>query len=182
MHFKTLALVLGLAGSAHAANISFKLPTVIGNIAPLAMPGVSIIPMSLPTVDAMIAAPALAPALIASALPTPAPVSLPVLPAAAIGQARLPGVPSPLPLPTPASLSAARRPAPMIIERFSIESLLDDKLADEAASAMVPGSRVELNELRDAAVGRDPIRTPENLFDGRREKHRDLELPSNKYF
>lgn len=195
MHFKTFALILGLAGSAQAQNVGFKLPTVIGNIVPIAMPGVSITPLSLPTVNAMIAAPTLAPSLHAAALPAPAPVSLPVLPAAAIGQARLPSIPSPLPLPTPAALKSERRPA-MIVEHFAIDwSLLDDKGGEEAASALVPNNpgpqplppSGALNELRDAAQGRDPIRvtptTPGNLFDGRRrETHRELELPSNKYF
>ena len=163
-NFAPILLALGLSVTAHAANISFKLPTVIGNIAPLTMPGVSIIPVSLPTVNAVIAAPSLAPTLTVSAIPAPAPVSLPVLPAAVIGQARL--------------------PAPLVIEHFTIEKLLDDKLADAAAEAFAAQHPAALNELRDAAAGRDPIRvTPGNLFDGRRRQtHRELELPSNKYF
>ncbi|MCM2304083.1 MAG: hypothetical protein NDJ72_05230 [Elusimicrobia bacterium] len=192
MHFKTLALVLGLSASAHA-QVVYKLPTTLGNIAPVVLPGRPVMPMILPTVDAVIAVPAIKPVLNPTAFPVIAPISLPVYPVPAIGPVRLPGVPSPLPLPTPAALAAARRPAPSSVEEpfFINWSLLDDKGGDEAAAAMVPndpGPRPlapagALNELRDLANGRDPIRmTPVRLFDGGREKLRDLELPSNKYF
>ncbi|MEQ1920292.1 MAG: hypothetical protein ABL955_13965 [Elusimicrobiota bacterium] len=193
MHSKIFApvlLALAFTSAAHAASAPFKLPTVHGYA--VTLPGIPVLPISLPTVNAVIAAPALAPTLNASALPVPAPISLPVLPAAAIGQAHLPSIPSPLPLPTPAALKTSRS-APMIIEEFVINwSLLDDKGGDEAAPALVPNNpgpqplspAGALNELRDVAQGRDPIRvTPGNLFDGRRrETHRELELPSNKYF
>ncbi len=194
MHSKIFApilLALAFSSAAHAAVAPFKLPTVNGYA--VSLPGLPILPISLPTVNAVFTAPTLAPTLNAAALPTPAPISLPILPAAAIGQARLPSIPSSLPLPTPAALKTSRRSAPMIIEEFVINwSLLDDKGGDEAAPALVPNNpgpqplspAAALNELRDVAQGRDPIRvTPGNLFDGRRrETPRELELPSNKYF
>lgn len=172
MHLKTFALIIGLAGSAEAAGVSYKLPAALGNIAPIYMPGVSIIPMSLPTVNGVIAVPTRAPSVIVSVIPAPAPLILPVLPAAAIGRAVL--------------------PAPSIDVPFALNwSLLDDKGGDEAAPALVsanPGPKPlapagALNELRDLSEGRDPIRSPGSLFEGRRrEKLRDLEIPASKYF
>lgn len=185
MHLKTLALIL-LAGPAHAAGISYKLPSTLGNLAPIYMPAASVIPMSLPTVNGVIASPSLTPSLKVSVMPIPAPVSLPVLPAAAIGQARLPGVPSPLPLPE----RAVVRSAPAIDAEFVLNWTLLDDDGEAAAPALVPndpGPRPlspagALNELRDASKDREPIRTPGRLFDGKRETHRELELPFNKYF
>lgn len=176
MHFKNFApmvLVLGLT-SANAASIPYKLPTTIGNLVPVALPGSAIIPMSLPTVNAVIAIPN-------------APISLPAtpVPSIAIGPARLPGVPSPLPLPAPIALSV-RRFAPSAGEPFALNwSLLDDD--GEAASALIPsdpGPRPlspagALNELRDAVSGPEPVRA---AFDGRRETGRELALPHAKFF
>jgi len=166
MQIKTIALILGLAGSANAAGVSYKLPTTLGNIAPIYMPAVSIIPMSLPTVNAELAIRNPAPSVSVSVLPVPAPAILPVLPAAAIGrERRLPTIPSPLPLPTQAVL--AETPA------IDLDALLN----------FVPEAEAAHHDLRDGSHGRDPIRTPGSLFDGRRrEKLRDLEIPSNKYF
>ena len=50
MNFKKFApvlLALGLSPAANAALIPLKLPTTLGNIAPVSMPGVSIIPMKI---------------------------------------------------------------------------------------------------------------------------------------
>lgn len=165
MQFKTIALIL-LAGSANAAGVSYKLPTTLGNIAPIYMPAVSIIPMTLPTVNAELAIRTPAPSISVTVIPVASPAALPVLPAAAIGrERRLPSVPSPLPLPEQAIL--AETPA------IDLDALLN----------FVPEAETAHNDLRDGAQGRDPIRSPGSLFDGRRrEKLRDLELPSNKYF
>lgn len=191
MHFKTFALLLGLAGSADAAVV-YKLPTTLGNIAPISLPSRPVVPVSLPSVDATLAVPALKPALTPVVVTVITPVSLPVYPVPAIGPARLPGVPSPLPLPAPAALASARRAAPSGAEEpfFINWSLLDDKDGDAPAAALVPNDpgpqplspAGALNALRDVVHGRDPIRMPSSLFDGRRETLRDLELPSNKYF
>ena len=118
----------------------------------MTLPGIPVLPISLPTVNAVITAPAFVPTLNVSVFPISAPVSLPVLPAAAIGQISLPGVPSSLPLPTPASLSATRQPASLLGE------LLDPMLGSEQRGL-----------------------TAENPFDGRRTSLRELELPHNKY-
>jgi hypothetical protein len=176
---------------ANAAVVSYKLPTALGNIAPVSVPGMSILPLSLPTINATIAAPALTPALTPTAFPAHTPVSLPVYPVPAIGPARLPGVPSPLPLPVPAALLAAPRSAPSIREHFAIDwSLLDDKGGDEAAAAMVPNNpgpkplspAGALKELLDPALGSQPRGlTAENPFDGRRKSLRELELPHGRY-
>jgi len=135
MHFKILApilLALGFAAAANAAATPFKLPTVHGYA--VTLPGITVLPIFLPTVNAVIAAPALTPTLNVSVLPISAPISLPVLPAAAIGQARLPGVPSPLP--TPASVLA---------------ELLDPALGREprglSADNPFDGRRTSLREL-----------------------------------
>ena len=153
MHFKTLALILGLANAANAAGVSYKLPATLVNIVPIYMPGVSILPMSLPTVNGTIAVPVRAPSLTVTVTPIP---------------------------------------APSIDVPFALNwSLLDGKGGDEAAPALAsadPGPKPlapagALNELRDLSEGRDPIRTPGNLFEGRRrEKLRDLEIPASKYF
>lgn len=192
MHFKTLALVLGLSASAHA-QVIYKLPTTLGNIAPISLPSRPVVPMILPSVDAVIAVPTIKPGAIPVVVTIINPASLPVYPAPAIGPARLPGVPSPLPLPTPAALASARRPAPSAIEEpFALNwSKLDDKGGEEAASAMVPvdpgpqplSPAGALNELSDSALGRDAIRKAVELFDGtRRPSPRELELPFNRYF
>jgi hypothetical protein len=192
MHFKTLALILGLAGSAHA-QVIHKLPTTLGNIAPVFLPSRPVVPMILPSVDATIAVPTIKPTLIPVVVTIITPASLPVYPAPAIGPVRLPGVPSPLPLPTPTALASALRPAPSAIEEpFALNwSKLDDKDGDEAASALVPNDpgpqplspAGALNELRDSAFGRDAIRKAAVLFDGaRRPSPRELELPFNRYF
>lgn len=189
MHYTAVVLALGLAGSAQAAGVSYKLPTTLGHAAPVYMPSVSIVPLSLPTVHAELAAPILAPSLKAAALPAPAPISLPNLPAPAIGPARLPGVPSPLPLPERTTLAGAKS-APSVDLEFVLNwSLLDD--GDEAAPVLVPndpGPRPlspagAVNELKSLAH-RDDIPAPGRLFDGvgKREKLRDLELPHVKYF
>ena len=124
----------------------------------MTLPGIPVLPISLPTVNAVITAPAFVTTLNVSVFPISAPVSLPVLPAAAIGQISLPGVPSSLPLPTPASLSDARRPASL-----------------NTASVLA--------ELLDPSLGSKPRGlTAENPFDGRRRSLRELELPHNKYF
>lgn len=147
--FKTLApllLVLGLT-SANAqiisAKLPMKLPTPLGNIVPVIMPGVSIIPMSLPTVDAEIVTPVRMPTFIEA----PIPMSLPSRPVPVNGRIILPGVPSPLPLPTVIAVAARpQKPA----------------LAFNA-----------LNEMRDSAIGREPIRVNAgDVFDGRRESAR----------
>lgn len=192
MNFKTLALILGLAGSAHG-QVVYKLPSALGNIAPVVLPGRPVVPMVLPTIDPVIAVPAIKPALNPTAFPVKSPASLPAYPVPAIGPVRLPGVPSPLPLPTPAALASARRPAPSAVEEpFALNwSLLDDKGGDEPAVAKVPndpGPRPlspagALNELREAGDIQDAIRkAAEKMFDGRRMSQRELELPVNKYF
>lgn len=146
MNFKTLApvlLVLGLSFSAKAAPAPFKLPTTLGNIAPMIMPGVSIIPLSLPTVNAEIVTPIRVPTFIDGSLP----LSLPSRPVPVNGRIILPGVPSPLPLPTVIAVAARpQRPA----------------IAFNA-----------LNEMRDSAIGREPLRVDAaKVFDGRRESAR----------
>jgi hypothetical protein len=154
MHSKIFApilLVLAYSATASAAATPFKLPTVNGYA--VTLPGLPVFPMTLPSVNFMVAAPALAPTLNVSVLPISAPLALPVLPAAAIGQARMPGVPSSLPLPTPASLKAVREPASFLVE------MLDPALSNEQRGL-----------------------TAENPFDGRRTSHRELELPHNRYF
>lgn len=163
MHFKTYApllLALGLAGSSHAAGMSYKFPSTIGNIAPIAMPGISgvtIQPLSMPgvSISAIVAVPTLNPAL----YPAPTPISLPMRPAPVVGQALLPGVPSPLPLPLPivvAELAKPLSPAPAFND---------------------------LTGMRDAVQGREPIRVnADKIFDGRRETPRATALPSDKFF
>lgn len=185
MHFKTLALILGLAGSAHA-QVSYKLPTTLGNIAPVILPGRPVIPMILPSVDAVIAVPTIKPTLNPTASIAVTPVSLPVYPVPAIGPARLPGVPSPLPLPTPAALASARRPAPSSIEEpFLLNwSLLDKKGGDDVASAMVPNDPAP-KPLSPAGALNALLQEvqPGSLFDGARPaSQRELELPYNRYF
>ena len=161
MNFKALVLILGLGGSANAAGISYKLPGTIGNIIPVIMPGRPSAPMILPTVDAVIAVPTIKPALTPTVFPAPAPISLPSLPVPAIGQARLPGVPSPLPLPAPAILT--------VVEA-------------EVLDLSVPQTGA-LNELRDATFGREPIRVSgAKLFDGARETTRATALPADRFF
>ncbi|MDP3542930.1 MAG: hypothetical protein Q8T11_10750 [Elusimicrobiota bacterium] len=183
MNFKTLALVIGLAGSAHA-QVAYKLPTTLGNIAPVILPGRPVIPMILPSVDAVIAVPTIKPALNPTASIAIIPVSLPVYPVPAIGPARLPGVPSPLP--TPAALASARRPAPSSLEEpFALNwSLLDKKGGDEAASALVPNDPGP-KPLSPAGAVSELLREikPGSLFDGARPASpRELELPHNRYF
>lgn len=185
MHFKTLALILGLAGSAHA-QVSYKLPTTLGNIAPVIMPGRPVIPMILPSVDAVIVVPTIKPTLNPTASIAVIPASLPVYPVPAIGPARLPGVPSPLPLPTPAALASARRPAPSKSdEPFVLDwSLLDKKGGDEAAAALVPNDPGP-KPLSPAGAVNELLREiqPGSLFDGSRPaSQRELELPHQRYF
>ncbi|MBI2387436.1 MAG: hypothetical protein HYV14_15715 [Elusimicrobia bacterium] len=183
MHFKTLALVLGLAASAHA-QVVYKLPTTLGNIAPVVLPSRPVVPMILPSVDAVIALPTIKPEAIPVIVTVITPASLPVYPAPAIGPARLPGVPSPLPLPTPAALASARRPAPSAVEEpFILNwSLLDDK-GDEPAAALVPNDPGPQPLSPAGAVNQllNEIK-PGQLFDGRKPSQRELELPFNRYF
>jgi hypothetical protein len=184
MHFNTLALILGLAGSAHA-QVIYKLPTTLGNIAPISLPSRPVIPMILPSVDAVIAVPTIKPGAIPVIVTIITPASLPVYPAPAIGPTRLPGVPSPLPLPTPAALASARRPAPSALEEpFVLNwNLLDDKGGEEAAPAMVPNDPGPQPLSPAGAVNQllGEIK-PGALFDGRRPSQRELELPFNRYF
>lgn len=185
MNYLTLALILGLAGSANA-QVTYKLPTTLGNIAPVIMPGRPVIPMILPSMGAVITVPTIKPEL--NPIPSVAklPVSLPVVPVPAIAPARLPGVPSPLPLPTPVSLASARRPAPSSIEEpFVLNwSLLDKKGGDEAAAAMVPNDPAP-KPLSPAGALNELVReiNPGRLFDGARStSQRELELPYIRYF
>ncbi|MBI2788607.1 MAG: hypothetical protein HYX59_08000 [Elusimicrobia bacterium] len=184
MHFKTLALVLGLSASAQA-QVIYKLPTTLGNIAPISLPSRPVVPMILPSVDAVIAIPTIKPAITPVVVTIITPASLPVYPAPAIGPARLPGVPSPLPLPTPAALASARRPAPSAIEEPFILNwkLLDDKGGDEAASALVPVNPGP-QPLSPAGAADQLLSEikPGQLFDGRKTSQRELELPFNRYF
>lgn len=99
-----------------------KLPTPLGNIAPVIMPGTAVIPMSLPTVDAEIAVPVRVPTLIERSYP----ISLPARPVPANGQVILPGVPSPLPLPV--VIAVAARPAVAI---DSLHALRDSAIGRE---------------------------------------------------
>jgi hypothetical protein len=167
MNLKNLSLVLALgfvASEARAASAPLKLPTVNGYA--VEMPGLSILPMNLPsvTVSAEISVPSLRPAFYPISAPSIAPligpVSLPVkpLPLPLAGRAILPGVPSPLPLPVVIAVAAVHPVSP-----------------SEAFNA--------LNETRDSAQGREPIRvTGEKLFDGRRETPREVALPSERFF
>jgi hypothetical protein len=184
MHFKSFALILGLAASANA-QVSYKLPAALGNIAPISLPGRPVVPMILPSVDATLAAPSLKPALTPVVVTVIAPISLPVYPAPAIGPARLPGVPSPLPLPTPAALASARRPAPSAEEPIVLDwSLLNRKDGDEPAAALVPNDPGP-RPLSPAGALNAVLRElkPGELFDGRRKpSQRELELPYNRYF
>jgi len=166
MNIKTISLVIALgfvASEARAASAPLKLPTVNGYA--VEIPGLSIIPMNLPsvTVSAEIAVPSLQPAMYPISAPAIGPVSLPVkpLPLPLSGRAILPGVPSPLPLPVVIAVAAVRPAAP--------------------ASATAAFN--SLNETRDSAQGREPIRVAgEKLFDGRRETPREVALPSERFF
>lgn len=184
MHFKTLALVLGLSASAHA-QVIYKLPTTLGNIAPISLPSRPVVPMILPSVDATIAIPTIKPAITPVVVTIITPASLPVYPAPAIGPARLPGVPSPLPLPTPAALASARRPAPSAEEPIVLDwSLLNRKDGDEPAAALVPNDPGP-RPLSPAGALNAVLREikPGELFDGRKKpSQRELELPYNRYF
>lgn len=97
MDFKKLAPVLfalGLSVSAKAQVIvPLKLPTTIVSIIPLQMPSRSILPLSLPTVDAVIIVPIRSP-YTPVYIPVSEPVSLPVAPALIVGRAILPSAPS----------------------------------------------------------------------------------------
>lgn len=156
MHFKTFAaiLTLSLSMTASAAVIPFKLPATLGGLNPMILPGVSAPALNLPGVNSLNAIATLTPTLNASVLPAPSPISLPSRPAPAIEPVRLPSAPSALPVPVPVKL-------------------------DDIAPAKT--TTESLNDLRDTVLGRDPIRMPGNLFDGRRETMRELELPSNRY-
>lgn len=138
--------------SAKAAPGPFKLPTTLGNTVPVIMPGVSIIPMYLPTVNAEIAMPALN----AASFPVSAPVSLPTLPIASIGRAELPGVPSPLPLPLPIVVAEVAQP---LSPAGALNELRDS---------------IQSRETIRVNAGK--------VFDGRRETGREISLPHAKFF
>lgn len=99
MDFKKLAPVLlafGLSASAKAQVVGIvpvKLPTTIVNIIPVQMPSKLILPLSLPTVDAVIITPIRSPYTPAY-IPVSEPVNLPAAPALIVGKAVLPGAPS----------------------------------------------------------------------------------------
>jgi hypothetical protein len=163
MKFKKFApifLALGLSAAANAAMIPLKLPTVNGYA--VTMPGLSILPMSMPGATYVMAEIAV-PTLNALSYPVSAPMSLPArpVPVPVIGRTSLPGVPSPLPL-----------PLPMVTAEVAVPKPITPATAFNA-----------LNEMRDSMQGREPIRvTGAEVFDGRRETKRDVALPADKFF
>lgn len=156
MDFKKLAPVLfalGLSVSAKAQVIvPVKLPTTIVNIIPVQMPSRSILPMSLPTVDAVIITPIRSP-YTPVYIPVSEPVNLPVAPALIVGRAVLPGAPS-LPEVT-AFVATPVKPSALA----ELNTLRDPVRGRERLTT--PGAE---------------------LFDGVREPSRASALPGEKYF
>ena len=185
MNFKIFVpmILLGLAASANAVSLPNKLP-----MSSIGLPGASIgAVITIPTLINPIT-----PSLNALSLPRTAPMSLPAPVPSAIHPARLPSVPSSLPLPTRAVLADVRRSAPSIIEHFVLDwSALNGGDGAEPAPALVPvdpgpkplAPAGAMNELRDIAAGREPIRIEVmKIFDGRRETIREIALPYEKFF
>lgn len=151
-----LALAATAASAQQVVRVPLVLPTVNAHAVYFPAPAPALIPMSMPgSVTAEIAVPMILPA-----KPTGFPVITPL---------ELPGVPSPLPLPTPLIVAQAEVVTPAL-------PIVD------AVQAVIP-ARPALNELRDAVIGREPIRVRANqAFDGRRESSRESSLPSGRIF
>lgn len=172
-----VATLLQISVPASAQIITVKLPGAA-----------AILPMKLPSVSigALISVPTLFP----TQMPL-TPVSLPSHPVPMIVPMRLPGVPSSFPLPMPVALAAYRLSAPNVDHLAINWSGLhgEDDALSPALIPVEPGPQPlppagALNELRDAAAGREPIRVvhPNKAFDGRRETTREVALPADRFF
>jgi hypothetical protein len=146
------ALALGFTAPAFAAGAPLKLPTVHGYA--VTMPGIVVheVPMSMPGASFSVAAAVPAPGLAVSALPAP----------------------------------AIRWKATAIERAAAVQPLAPLVPAAAAAKAPAqvpaPAPASALDELRDSAVGREPIRTVEGAaFDGRRSA-RESDLPGARFF